>query len=421
MMGLRKDDMLQESAVLFILNMLASVLNYACQLFMAQVLSVESFGTVNTVFSFMLIVGVPGTTLTMIVSKYYAQLRQDCNRDEKIGFIVRIIGLVSYAALALFALCVAIMRPLSQLLSIEDMAVLFFMFALGAMGFYQPLYSGVFAGNKRFVLVGLYALAIPIYKIVSIIAAKWMFVDDVQRLYTILVVMIGGTVFTALLGHYGAVRILGKFSLIERSQYRMKLTADDINTLVLNVCLMIYMNIDLFAVRYHVGEGESGLYSSALLFGRVIYYFATTLGTILLPLVAADEAGKAQQKKLFHKTMGLLLLFMAGCIVFFNVGGGFLIRLLYGSGYAEAQQYVKYVSLISAALSICTVLVNYLVGVGRTKFATYSMAAINMLIFVMLIFVSNIKAVLTGIGVIGMAGAAVIYLVSVYMTDKEMK
>ena len=418
MMKFLKGDLIGESTVLFMLNMLASILNYVCQLLMAQVLSVESFGTVNTIFSFMLIVSVPGTALTMTASKYYAQLPQDCQDSEKTGFIVRVFRYVTFSGVVFFVLCIAAMHPLSQILSIVDAAVLILMFVLSALSLYQPLYAGVFAGNKQFLTVGLYALTIPVYKIISIIAAKVLFVDDWQRLYTTLAVMIVGTVLTASLGHYGAKRVLGKFSILQRSEYSMKITTKSINILILNICLMVYMNIDLFSVRYYGGEGESGLYSSALLFGRVIYYFATTLGTILLPLVAAKQNKREQQIRMFHKMMGLLLIFMAVCIGFFNVGGGFLIKLLYGSGYMGAQPYVKYVSLISAALSICTVLVNYLVGVDRTRFAACSMTAINGIIFALIILESDIRVILTGIGMIGMGGALLIYLFSVFKKDQ---
>lgn len=346
----------------------------------------------------------------------------NCHRivriDEKTGFIVRVFRYVTFSGVVFFVLCIAAMHPLSQILSIVDAAVLILMFVLSALSLYQPLYAGVFAGNKQFLTVGLYALTIPVYKIISIIAAKVLFVDDWQRLYTILAVMIVGTVLTASLGHYGAKRVLGKFSILQRSEYSMKITTKSINILILNICLMVYMNIDLFSVRYYGGEGESGLYSSALLFGRVIYYFATTLGTILLPLVAAKQNKREQQIRMFHKMMGLLLIFMAVCIGFFNVGGGFLIKLLYGSGYMGAQPYVKYVSLISAALSICTVLVNYLVGVDRTRFAACSMTAINGIIFALIILESDIRVILTGIGMIGMGGALLIYLFSVFKKDQ---
>lgn len=414
-----KDDLIQESTVLFMLNMLASILNYVCQLLMAQVLSVESFGTVNTIFSFMMIVSVPGTTLTMTASKYYAQLSQDCQDSERTGFIVRVFRYVTFASAVFFVLCIGAMHPLSQVLSIVDAAVLILMSALSALSLYQPLYTGVFAGNKQFILVGLYALTIPIYKILSVIAAKILFVNDWQRLYTILAAMIVGTILTALVGHYGAKRVLGKFSVLQRSEHSIKITSKSINVLILNICLMVYMNIDLLAVRYYGGKGESGLYSSVLLFGRVIYYFATTLGTILLPLVAARQNKREQQKRMFRKMMGLLVIFMALCVGFFNVGGGFLIELLYGNSYMGAQPYVKYVSLISVALSICTVLIHYLVGVDRTRFAACTMAAINGIIFVLIVLESDIKVILTGIGMIGLGGAILIYLFSVFMKEQK--
>ena len=49
-MKVLKDSVLRESTILFALNMLASVLNYVCQLLIARVLSVDCFGTINTIF-----------------------------------------------------------------------------------------------------------------------------------------------------------------------------------------------------------------------------------------------------------------------------------------------------------------------------------------------------------------------------------
>ena len=69
----------RESILLFFINIFASFLNYVCQLVMARYLSVSDFGTVNTVFSYLLIVGVPGSTLTMVVSKKFAEINHDDN------------------------------------------------------------------------------------------------------------------------------------------------------------------------------------------------------------------------------------------------------------------------------------------------------------------------------------------------------
>ena len=82
----KKDtQLLRASTILFVLNITASALNYLCQLVLARVLSVESYGTVNTIFSFMMIVAVPGTTLTMVVAKYYAS---GCGKEGKRQYLV---------------------------------------------------------------------------------------------------------------------------------------------------------------------------------------------------------------------------------------------------------------------------------------------------------------------------------------------
>lgn len=418
-MKLSKNRILGSGAVLFVLNMLASVLNYICQLAMARVLSVESFGTVNIIFSFLLVIGVPGTTLTMVAAKYYAELEIDAEQELRVGFIVKVIRYISILAVMVFIVCIIFIKPISNILSIKNIYVLLYAFILGALSFYQPLYSGVFSGNSCFVLVGIYSLCIPIYKIVSVIAAAFYTNDDLLRLYVVLFVMVLGTILTALAGNWQAAKIVGRFSVKKKVVFRIQYNLNDINTLVMNVCLVIYMNIDLLVVRYFGDDKESGLYSSVLLFGRVIYYFSTTLGTILLPMAVASKNKKSQQIKLLNRTIGIMIIFILLCNVPFNVLGKIFIQFLYGNHYLEAQKYVKYISLISAALSINSILVNYLVGIGKTRFVTVFMLIINSVIGILISLNSNIEIILMGIGVSGLAGAILIYAVTIFQVRKN--
>lgn len=412
-MKVYKDKVLQASSVLFILNMLASGLNYICQLFMARTLSVESFGTINTIFSFLLIVGVPGTTLTMIVAKYYAETDVNDNKNRS-GYMSSIVKGVLYLSVLTFVFCIILRKVLSQGLAIDDIYVLLFTIVLSALSFFQPLYSGVFSGNKCFILVGIYSLLIPLYKIASIVIAQIACEEDLGRLYIVLIVMILGTIFTAIYGHVKTKRIVGKFSIIEKNSIKVGFKSDDVNTLILNICLMIYMNIDLLAVRYYGNTDESGLYSSVLLFGRIVYYFATTLGTILLPMVATEKDNQKEQIKLLNKTLVLMLGFVCVCVIPINLFGEFIIGILYGDAYIGAVVYIKYVSFISSVLSICTLLINYLVGIGKTKVATISMILVVVLIAVLILMVKEVETILAGIGIIGLFGAVYIYFMSIY-------
>ena len=170
------------------------------------------------------------------------------------------------------------------------------------------------------------------------------------------------------------------------------------------------MNIDLLSVRYYGKDNESGLYSAVLLFGRVAYYFSTTLGTILLPTAADPKAEERKKVKVLNKTLLLLAVFSVFCLVPLNIGKSFFIKLLYGEAYLGAVLYVKYVSVISVALSVCTVLTNYLVGIGRTRLAAVIMLLVNITVLLFAYFVKDVSLILRGIGIIGMVGALLIYL-----------
>lgn len=407
-MNVKSSKFLEAGTWLFFLNISASALNYLCQLVMARVLSVGSYGTINTIFSFMMIVAVPGTTLTMIVARYYAS--NDANNNER-GYLKKQLLVVSTLTIIAFVILFALNGVMKNLLAIDDRFVLIIAFILAALGYFQPLYSGVFSGKKCFILVGIYSLMIPVYKLIAVGGAFLYSENDKSRLHVLLVIMVVGVLGTALIGQIKTNSLVGKIS--KNDVYNKNLyTIDDFNTLILNMSLMLYMNIDLLAVRYYGDEKESGLYSAVLLFGRIIYYFATTLGTVLLPSVAEKSLTENERKSTLNKALLLMVLFAILCMIPLNLWKSFFIQLLYGQDYLLASKYMIFVSIISFALSVYTIMVNYVVGIGRTKAVTVIMVVVDILLLSVLVFMKNIISILTAIGIIGVVGTVIIYSLS---------
>lgn len=407
-----KDRMLQDSGILFLLNMFASLLNYVCQLLLAKVLSVEGFGTINTIFSFLLIVGVPGTTLTMVVAKKYAEKNDSFGVEERKTYIGTLIKYLLIAGAVLFVIGLFFSKLLKVVLAIDDMIVLGLALFLGALGFFQPTFSGVFSGNKRFVLVGIYSLCIPLYKIASIFFGRIISKDDTTRLYIILLFMVLGTIAVAGYGYKKTKHILGEVSLFSKERVEFSITKEEINILIINIGLMVYMNVDLLLVRFYGAPEESGLYSAVLLFGRVIYYFSTTLGTILLPKVAAQKDNSKEITKLLGRTIGLLLLFAMLSVIAIYVFGPLALKILFGAEYIGAQKYFFYVVMISISLSICTVLINYLVAIENTTYAMVTLIVMNLFIFIFAIFVSRIEILLSFVVIVGVLGTTILALLA---------
>ena len=282
---------------------------------------------------------------------------------------------------------------------------------LASFGYFQPLYSGVFSGKKCFILVGIYSLFIPIYKLLAIGGAYLFSEEDKLRLYVVLGLMILGVVITAIYGHIKAYRI------IESDKEKLKgkehiYTREDINILFLNMSLMLYMNIDLLSVRYYGNETESGLYSAVLLFGRIIYYFSTTLGTVLLPSVADGALTYKERKRTLNKAIVLMIAFAAVSMIPINLFKNFFIEILYGVEYLQASKYVIYVSIISLSLSLYTIMVNYVVGVGKTKKPVVVLLIVDLLLAISVFLLHDITLILFTISAIGILGAGAIYVIA---------
>ena len=258
----------------------------------------------------------------------------------------------------------------------------------------------------------------PVYKLIAIGLAYICSKDDLVRLYMVLGTMIVGVIATAVYGYVRSKRIV-RIGNINNTEIPAKLYGrEDVNALVLNISLMLYMNIDLLTVRYYGDETESGLYSAVLLFGRVIYYFATTLGTILLPTVASDKNRKSRQNTL-NMTLLLMVVFALLCIVPINIFKKQIILILYGTEYLLASKYVLFVCIISLSLSIYTILVNYVVGIGESKISTIIMIVVDMLLLLSIVLGTKINIILLNISGIGMIGAVAIYLVAYKSGSKE--
>ena len=394
---------LQEGSLLFFLNISASALNYLCQLIMARILSVDSYGTINAVFSFMMIAAVPGSTLTMVVSKYCAS-----NLGKNWKYLIRQIKAVIFFSIMIFFAFFLFGKMIKDIVSIDNHIIITMLFVISALGLWQPLFSGYFSGNKKFVLVGVYSMCIPIYKLVASALAYSFSKRDLMRVYIIIAVMIMGTLLTALLGYIVSRKISA--DQYDTSQLDEKLyTKKDIQVLFINFALMVYMNMDIFIVKHYCGENESGLYSSALLFGRIIYYVATTIGTMLLPIVAGETDIK-ERKKALCNALRAMSFFAISCIALVYLSRGFLITFLFGSSYSESSKYILIAMIISFSLSVCTIGANYSVGIGMVKIPMYIMLGSDMASIIFSLIFNNAYWVLIWIGVAGfIAGMAMIF------------
>lgn len=402
------NKLVKNSGLLIGLNFFASVLNYLYQILAARVVSISDFGLMNSVFSYMAIIAVPGSTLTMIAARELAIDKEKGSWNRARKYASELSRRVLWLTLAVFALELIFGRILGHGLKISSPVFFLLVAAAAALGYFHPFYSGCFSGFGRFALLGCYAMLIPAYKLTGLAFAA---LDGINaRLMICMGSIVVGSTVTAALGKVFVGSVLKKEEKGENddSHWTGFRAEEWIEPLIVNVCFQLFANIDVLIVRRIGTETESGLYSSVMLFGRVIYYVATSLGTVLLPLVATRAAKKSS--RMLRRVIAFTLVFCILCFSVLGFAGTWIINLIYGSDYVNAMQFLPFAGLFAGAVGVMTILVNYMVGVNYTRKAMYILLCLAVMLFIVLLFSRNVRSALLLAGVSGGVADLVIYL-----------
>ena len=107
-----------------------------------------------------------------------------------------------------------------------------------------------------------------------------------------------------------------------------------------------------------------------------------------------------------------MIAFAAVSMIPINLFKNFFIEILYGVEYLQASKYVIYVSIISLSLSLYTIMVNYVVGVGKTKKPVVVLLIVDLLLAISVFLLHDITLILFTISAIGILGAGAIYVIA---------
>lgn len=403
---------LESTGVFLFMNLLASALNYGYQILLARVLSVGAFGVMYVIFSLLMILAVPGNTFTMLAAKEVAvQLNRDC-RQGAWAYIGDLTKKVTLLSCAVFFCGLAAYVPLKALLRMDDPLFMGLTVLACALGYYHPLFSGCLSGMRRFIFLGLYALMIPAYKLLGV-AAALPFQAERIRMVILLLSIVLGSAATAVIGWRYLKRRLDvprEATAPEKAGYDQALWG---NSFAINICFALYVNIDVIAAQHIGGESLSGIYSAVSLFGKVLYYCAVSVGTVLLPTAATAEAGK--RAALLRRTLLAVSGVSAAGLLLANLLKRPLIQLIYGAKYLPAAEYMMAASLLSFSIALLTVLTNYFIGIARTRRIRNTLLVLVLWLAGVLLLAPNLKAALAAIGCGGLL--CDLYLAAAYFRD----
>lgn len=309
----------------------------------------------------------PTTVISFYIAKYTAVFSTKKEYGKVKDFLIEVVGLLILCSIFLAYVVLVFSSRIANWLHIENTSIIVLAIILATITLVSSLFTGALQGMQKFILYGCFCLIGPIFKIIAVICS----LTTTDKIEIILFVWIIGTLVSYVIGYIFIFKNLSDYkreknliSYYEKKNYIIKLFISNIGMVLLN-------NIDMLLVKHNFNN-EAGLYSSALMLGKIVTYFSGTFIIVLFPMVA-DNQDKEESKKLLKKSIKYNVILTGIVICILCLFADLIIKLLLGSTYLSCKSYLYSLSFYVVPLSIVSILANFSMARNRMKIITISM------------------------------------------------
>lgn len=337
--------------------MLTNICNYFFQMITGRLLSVEAYALENTLLSLLTLCCMPGSVLSLIAVNYASRASLGTGRIGMAAVIRLLSRFLFVITVLLLSAGLLGAEWVSAFFGIEDARYLIFLFLLAAASLlHQSVYS-ILQGMQEFARMGMQSLLLTLGKLVigcGLILAGW-------NVYGVLTGILLGTAAAVIYGMKPIRRYVKEaFLQVGRPDFQdMGIGKYVTGAVVIQCCMVMFTNGDMLLMKYYFSDTEAGIYSCAMVIGKIAMYVSSAAAAALFPAVVEMETGGEDSTKVLAKAFlyggGACLACQAGMLLF----GREVIGLLFGQKYVESIRYLPAVCFFVAPLTFVTMLMNY--------------------------------------------------------------
>lgn len=387
-----------DTMIVFIFFQLGNVLNYCFQFIIGRMLTVEDYGMLNALQSWVNIVTVPCTVIILVTTKYVSEKLGE-NKPELINkyFFIQDILLLILIVMYLLVLILSLLWV--NLFHVEE-AGLVILIGIAIVTTIVAPYRGLLQGSQDFIGFG-----------------TQNFIFYCLRFILCIGVALFGCRYNGIMVGYGIATILTLLycrirTKKTRTAWRANATKDTnitilellrffLYAIVIRMCMSVLINGDMLVVNALFSAKEKGLYSSTMVISKIPLYVSAALVTTILPKAATLKKSFQSTKKIFVKSIVYGLGIVIMCIGVLIIFDDFIIGVLLGEKYLEALNILPVACFLVIPVSILNIIVNYALAIDRIKVCTISIiVSIFLSAGYALLFHQTINQLLLGVSII---------------------
>jgi len=359
------------SIIVISASMIANAFSYLFQLLSGRYFSPSDYGTLVALFSLSGIIPLVSMFFTNGIPKLVSEIKDE-DYPKRISYlyfsILKIISVISIFALLIMIVGI---NFISSFLNINNkILIITFSIAVSA-GMVTSFMAPFLQGLHRFKAFSFTTILGSLLKFGVILIVILLSL----RLNYVFAGLVISTVLVGIASHL----ILRKNIFIKYNKFHQK----DIKTLLKYstggafalIGLTLLQNMDVVLVKHFFTEDISGIYGSLSVIGRIVFYLASPVAIVMLPICAEKFKKGENYKKPFFTAFLLSFLIATVVTIIYWAFPHLVIKLLFGSKYLPAEPYLPLFAIFMLLNSLLTLFAWFFIAISKFKLAGLTLLA----------------------------------------------
>ena len=359
-----KGSFAYESGFLVVATVVGNTLGWVYHIFVARMLGVELFGLFGALVGLFYVAMLGGGAFRIEVAAVTARLAAQQGEGEAVAAFVRMGKKFFLVFLVPLVLFIIFARPIASFFHTDSTGVIIVVgFTIfGTLLFMVAL--GFLQGLQKFRHLAYIGYVLP--PGIKLLAGVVLVLAGLKLLGALTAVVLAeftGLVVAMFPWRKRFAHAIKSKSATDTSVFRLVLPG-----LVLAFFIAAPTNLDVPLVVHFFSAGDSGIYTCAATFGKIIVFLPIGVSLVMLPMVAEKQALKMPTRDL--ALQGLLFTF-ALCAVATLVCWlfpEFFINLFFGGSYLGAAELLSWYSAAMLVFALNLFLVQYAIAVGKRQY-----------------------------------------------------
>lgn len=395
---LSQNTFLRNSIVLFSGTMVVNVLNYIFHLVIGRMVTPSMYGEIESLISLLTIISVPAGTLTLIATKYAAEMKAKEDVPGTKALSQYLNHKILFYGLPLFFLALFLTPLVKQFLHTDTSLPIIFLWGVMFLSFLSAVIVGLLTGWQRFADVNKISISSTVVKFF----AALLFVKVGFGVSGV----VGSFILAALISYGIAWFLLKKMvrgvsaetvrASAEKMVWGQSLRGYVLPAFYGTLSVAILGNADMVFAKHHLEASLSGEYGALSVVAKTIFFVTGVLTTVLFAM-SAEETGRSGSEaatRTFRLAAFLTGLVSLSSVVIFSFFPALVLGALFGEKYVAASPLLGWFALAAGIYSLANLFMQYLLSLHETRVTQYLLALSGLEILTLFFFGETLYAII---------------------------